>query len=118
MARLTDNHVGEGEIVQLPAPYARGIGEGALIGSIFGVACRTLANGEVGPFALEGVWKVAKKTADSFSPGTLCYWDDANKEITTTSTSNRRVGFAVETIGAVAGTVTMRLSGVPAPAGA
>lgn len=116
--RLTDSHVSDGCIISVAAPYAREPGQGMLVGAAFGIATKTAALNEVIPMALEGEYRIAKKTADSFTVGLLCYWDDTAKEVTITATGNRRIGWATEAIGAVAGTVTVRLSAVPAPTGA
>lgn len=90
------NFIQEGDILNLPAPYAVSSGDGALIGSIFGVATVTLANGVSGSFAREGVFALKKTSAQAWTVGAKIYWDNTAKECTTTSTSNTLIGTAVE----------------------
>lgn len=89
------NKVQEGDILELAAPYARESGEGALIGSIFGVAMGKLANGERGSFAVKGVFDITK-AADTVTAGAKMYWDNTAKNVTTTSTSNTLIGVATQ----------------------
>ena len=83
-----------GDIMEFAAPYARESGEGALIGTIFGVAMADLANAERGNFAVEGVFSLKKTSAQAWTEGAKIYWDNTNKECTTTSTSNTLIGVA------------------------
>jgi predicted RecA/RadA family phage recombinase len=104
-----------GDVLDLAAPYARNGGEGAKIGSIFGVACRTLANAEVGPFMVSGVHQLAKTDSQAWTVGAKIYWDDSTKLCTTAAAAgaNLQIGVAVEAVGAGAGLVLgkVRLSG-------
>lgn len=87
------NFIQHGDSLELAAPYDVASGAGALIGAaIFGVAVTTVASGAVGVFALEGVFDLKAKTTDTAAVGAKAYWDDTNKEITTTATSNKLVG--------------------------
>lgn len=97
------NYIQEGKILTLTAPYARSSGEGAKVGNIFGVAVADVANGAAGEFLTEGVCELKKVGSQAWSVGDLIYWDDTNKELTKTSTSNLLVGVAVEAVGSGAG---------------
>lgn len=39
---------------------------------------------------------IAKATGEAWVFGSLLYWDDTNKRLTTTSTSNTKAGYAIE----------------------
>lgn len=93
---MATNYIQEGDVLDLPAPYAVSSGGGALIGSIFGVALVTLANGVTGAFGIEGVFSLAKVSAQAWTVGAKIYWDDTAKNCTTTSSANTLIGVAVE----------------------
>lgn len=118
MARFTDNYVQDGDLVDLPAPYDRTAGQGALIGKIFGVATTTVATGDTASFCLEGVFKIDKTAAQTFSVGDLVYWDDTAKSVTAVATGNTRIGVA--TVAAAGGDAqaVVRLNSAGAPTGA
>lgn len=115
---MATNFVQPGEVLDLTAPYQRNAGQAAKIGSIVGVAVNTVANAAVGQFAFTGVWTLTKATGQAWTEGALIYWDDTNKNCTTTSTSNTRIGVA--TAAAASGDTTgkVRLNGMGAPTGA
>lgn len=96
-----------GDRLQLTAPYARSAGQGALIGSIFGVAVSDVASGAEGVFAVEGVFDITKLSTDTPAQGAKLYWDDTNKRLTTTSMSNTLVGVA--TRAQISGDTTARI---------
>lgn len=89
------NHVEHGCNLVLTAPYAVSSGQGALIGSLFGVATGDIANGAEGQFAVKGVFDITALSTDTGSRGTKMYWDNTNKRLTTTSTSNTLIGCLV-----------------------
>ena len=107
---MSTNFVKSGEILDLAAPYAVAAGAGALVGSVFGVSLNTLANGVTGPFAIKGVFDLLLHSGDTPAPGALVYWDNTNKYVTTTSTSNTKIGVAENAV--ASGTVVrVRLNG-------
>jgi len=110
--------VQDGNFVTLTAPYALTSGQGALVGTLFGVAMSDIANGVAGTFAIEGVHVLAKATGIAWTQGALLYWDNTNKNVTNVTTSNTRIGIAL--IAAASGdtTGTVRLNGTAAPTGA
>lgn len=89
------NEVKHGDRLTLTAPYARSAGEGALVGSIFGVALNDVANAADGVFLIEGVFDIAKATG-AISQGAKLYWDNTNKNLTTTASGNTLVGVATQ----------------------
>lgn len=118
MARYTDNYVQEGDLLDLPAPYDRTAGQGALIGNIFGVATTTVLSGATASFALEGVFKIDKTAAQTFAVGALVYWDNSAKSVTAVSTGNTRIGVAAVAAAGGDAQATVRLNSAGAPTGA
>jgi len=110
------NFVQEGKVLTLASPYARSSGQGALVGSIFGVATKDLDNGASGEFLVEGVVELVKVGSQAWTVGAKIYWDDTNKYLTTTAMSNTFVGHCLVAVGSGAGEVLGRI--VLRPAGA
>lgn len=81
--------------VTCTAPYDVSSGGGALIGTMFGVAAVDIANGAQGEFDIEGVFDLAKATGQAWTEGAAIYWDNTNKNCTTTSSGNTKIGVAV-----------------------
>jgi predicted RecA/RadA family phage recombinase len=104
------NSIQDGEVLALAAPYAVASGGGALIGAIFGVAVTTLANGETGNFQLEGVYTLPKATGAA-TLGAKAYWDNTNKNVTATSTSNTLIGVFVAAYASGDTSALVRLNG-------
>lgn len=71
-------------------------GDVVVVGSRIGIATADIANGAVGELAMEGVFELAKKSADTFTQGAVVYWDNTNDELTTTSTDNTLAGYVTE----------------------
>lgn len=88
------NFVAVGDILSLLAPYAVTAGDGFLVGSLFAVAATTAANGAAVEGLTEGVFDLAALSTDTATVGTKLYWDNTNKRLTTTLTSNTLVGVA------------------------
>ena len=89
------NFVQPGKILELTAPYDRKSGEGALIGSIFGVATVDVKSGAKANFSVEGVFELPK-AADTIVEGDEAYWDDTAKVVTTDDTGTVLIGAFVE----------------------
>ena len=104
------NSVQYGDTLALAAPYAVASGGGALIGAIFGVAVTALANAEVGSFQLEGVYTLPKATGAA-TLGAKAYWDNTNKNVTATSTSNTLIGVFVAAYASGDTSANVRLNG-------
>ncbi|MCU7836519.1 MAG: DUF2190 family protein [gamma proteobacterium symbiont of Taylorina sp.] len=86
------NYLQNGNTITLPAPYAVISGDGLLVGNIFGVASGDALIAEDVEAAIVGCFQLPKKTTDTPADGVLAYWDNTNKEVTTTSTSNALIG--------------------------
>lgn len=108
---MSANFVQDGDLLDLPAPYAVNSGAGAKIGIIFGVAMVTLALNQSGAFAVEGVWDLAKTSAEVWAVGQKLYWDDTNKLVTTVVGTNIAIGIAVKAAAAGATVGRVRLNG-------
>jgi predicted RecA/RadA family phage recombinase len=103
-----NTYLQHGRVLDAIAP-AGGVVAGVAykIGSLFGVARETVAQGV--PFAYErtGVWGGMPKAAGAWTFGAILYWDDTAKAFTTTATNNMRVGYAAadaasgDTVGSV-----------------
>lgn len=104
------NFVQDGEVLTLTAPYAVASGGGAKVGSIFGVACGTVADAAEGEFAVVGVFDLPKASG-AITQGAKVYWDDTNKVVTGTASGNTLIGVAVKAAASGDATVRVRLNG-------
>lgn len=89
----------QGDVVAVTAPYALASGAGCLVGHIFGVAMAAAAISTTVQIKRSGVFTLAKTTSEAWTVGAILYWDDTNKKLTTTATSNTRVGVAMAAAG-------------------
>jgi predicted RecA/RadA family phage recombinase len=107
------NYVQSGKTITLTAPYAVSAGGGALVGAIFGVAANDVASGADGEFDLVGVFDLTRETGAStgWTVGALIYWDNTNKRVTKTSTSNKLIGVAAAAAADGDATGRVRLNG-------
>lgn len=115
---MTKLFVQPGDVVPLAAPYDRLSGQGAQVGTMFGVAMIDVLNGITANFMLEGVHTLAKSTGVNWVQGALLYWDNTAKSVTNVTTSNTRIGSALQAQINGDTTCLIRLSGAPAPTGA
>ena len=97
------NFVAVGNILTLPAPAALTSGQGALIGSIFGVAQKDASNGEDVAILVTGVFELPKAASQAWAVGAKVYWDNTAKVCTTTVGTNTLIGVAVKAVGGTAG---------------
>lgn len=88
------NFIKPGDTLTLTAPYNVSSGGGMLVGSIFGVATETVLSGANVEAALDGVYDLAKTTGEAWTQGAVLYWNDTTKALTTTASTNKRVGYA------------------------
>lgn len=86
------NFVQDDDVITVTAPYAVTSGQGVLVGSLFGVAACDAVNGASVEIVPEGVFDITANVADTGTQGTKVYWDNTNRRITTTATSNQLVG--------------------------
>jgi predicted RecA/RadA family phage recombinase len=91
---MATNFIQPGECLDLAAPYNRVSGEGALVGTIFGVATRDVASVDTIPFCVCGVWRLAKTAAQAWTVGQRIFWDDSNKRCDSDPTAGQLIGYA------------------------
>lgn len=102
------NFVSEGRLVDITAPSG-GVtsGVGVLIGTLFGVATVTAAEGETASILTSGVVEIAKTSALAIDVGDRLFWDGTNKVVNKTSTAQQQVGVAVSAAANPSATVKM-----------
>lgn len=89
------NYSQQANVIDLVAPYAVNAGQGAQVGSMFGVAVSTLASGAAGPFLRVGRCNaVTKKSAQAWAQGDKIYWDNTNKWLSNAPADGIFVGHA------------------------
>lgn len=107
------NFVQRGDVVTATAPSGGVVsGAGVLLGSLFGVAAITAAQGESFELVLEGVFDLAKVTG-AVSYGAPLYWSTGDSKLTTADGdgANALVGVAVAAALSGDATVRARLNG-------
>ncbi len=107
------NYVSKGDNITVAAPAALNSGDGVLVGSLFGVASRTVASGAKVAIVVEGVFTLPKVGSQAWTVGAKVYWDATNKRCTTVATGNTLIGVATAAVagGANDTTGTVRLNG-------
>ncbi len=105
------NFVMEGKTITLTAPYAVTSGQALQVGSIVGVAGGDAAISTDVETVLEGVFTLTKATGTAWTQGTILYWDNTAKNVTTVVSTNKCIGVA--TVAALSGDTvgTLRLNG-------
>lgn len=76
-------------------------------GDLVGITKRPLPANELGSLAVEGVFDIAKASADVINAGAKVYWKADDETVVTTASGNKLVGKAIATAGA--GTTTVRV---------
>jgi len=101
----------EGNLITIVAPSGGVVsGTGVLIGdALFGISTVTADAGASVEIATEGVFTLAKTSTAVIAIGDVLYWDDTNKVVNVTSTSQVPVGIALSAAGNPSGTVKAKL---------
>ena len=105
------NHIQKGENLTIAAPYNVTSGGGVKSGLIFGVASGDALSGADVDVVTVGVFSLPKVSTDVFAVGAAVYWDNTAKLMTSTTTSNTKIGVAVVAAANPSGTVIVRLNG-------
>jgi predicted RecA/RadA family phage recombinase len=103
----------DGYHISLNAPVGGVVsGNVYVIANLIGVALQTAAAGE--PFVLvtKGVFELPKKSADNIALGAKVYWDVTPGEITSTASTNYKIGNLVEAAGASTTKCKVLLNGI------
>jgi predicted RecA/RadA family phage recombinase len=113
------NYIQPGDVLPLTAPTGGVVaGTAYKIGQVLVIATASVAQGLPFEGKRQGVFEVAKVSAQAWTEGAVIYWDDTAKLFTTTATSNLAVGFAVAAAANPSSTGKVCLHGVAAPVGA
>lgn len=105
------NYVQPGDNIPVAAPSGGTVsGNGYLIGSMFGVAAATADAGAEVNLATRGVYTLTKVSAQAWTVGAKVYWDDTNKNVTTTASGNTLIGVAVAVAANPSATGLVRLN--------
>lgn len=108
---MARNAVHDGQRIPAVAPSG-GVTSGQIVvyGTMFGVALATVAQGATYELELGGVWDFTKATSDTFAVGAAVYWDATAKKVTSTTTSNTKVGVATVAAAGADATARVRLN--------
>ena len=85
-----------GDSLTVTAPYAVTSGQGVLVGALFGIAAFDAAISTLVEVQTKGVFDVTKEPALAITAGARVFWDNTNRRVTTTATSNFQVGIATQ----------------------
>lgn len=91
---MAGNYIQEGDVLTLTAPYTVTSGQGAQVGSLFGVALKDITNATEGEFATEGVFSLAKTSAQAWTVGQKIYWNNSAKVCDSDGTVGILIGVA------------------------
>lgn len=107
------NYLQNGHIVRVTTP-AGGIvsGDALLVGSIFGIAAYSSAEGDPVELSTTGVFQLPKASAAVLTVGARVAWDNTAKEVTTPAAGQFPIGVAVEVAGSGVTSVAVRLDGI------
>lgn len=89
------NFVQTGTALRVTAPANVSSGDGVLVGALFGIACFGALAGADLEIHTEGVFDLAKVSAQAWAPGAPIYWDATQKKATTTAAGNTPIGVAI-----------------------
>lgn len=108
---MASNQKRSGDVLTLALPYDRAAGEAFKVGSILAVAAVTGTTGDVVAAHRVGEWAITALSTDQAAVGAKLYWDDTNKRLTTTSSTHKKVGYAV--VAKTNGQTTARVKLIP-----
>lgn len=92
---MARNFVQPGDTITLTAPYDVASGAGVQVGVVFGVALTAALSGAPVEAKRSGVWDITKKTGEAWVAFTTkLYWDNTNKVVTSTASTNVLIGVA------------------------
>lgn len=92
---MASNYVGSGELLTQTAPRAVVSGDLVVVNTqLFGVAVHSADSAASFVMRRGGEWRFNKVTGTNGSalPGAIAYWYDTDKKVTTSATSNTKIG--------------------------
>lgn len=104
------NFIQPGDVMTVTAPYNVSSGDGVLVGSLFGIAAFSALSGADVEINTEGVYDLAKTSAQAWTAGALIYWDNNGRVATTVSTGNKLIGVAAKAADNPSATGAVRLN--------
>jgi predicted RecA/RadA family phage recombinase len=111
---MAKNFIGPGDKVTVAAPYALTSGQGALVGAVFGVAQHDAGSGADVVLDMAGVYDLTKEPSLAITAGARVFWDNTNRRVTTTATSNFCIGRATRAAAGADATARVLLGPVTA----
>lgn len=97
------------ETMAFTAPYDVAAGDGFLVQGTFAVATAAALSTAAVTGYLTGTFDLKKVGSQAWAVGAVVYWDNSNKQCTTTSSGNTKIGIAVAAVGSGAGETTGRV---------
>jgi len=106
------NFIQPGDVVTVTAPTG-GVssGDGVIIGSLFGIATKTAAQGEAVELATTGVYDLPKLSSAVITAGARVSWDATEKEVVLPDEDMYPIGISLVAAGNGITTVRVRLDG-------
>lgn len=106
-------YIQNGHVITVPTPAGDiASGDGLIVGSIFGIAAYSAAEGDPLELATKGVYKLPKATAAVLTVGARLAWDNTAKQVNTPGAGRFPIGVATEAAGNGSTSVAVRLDGV------
>jgi predicted RecA/RadA family phage recombinase len=107
------NYLQNGHVIRVTTPAGSiASGEGLIVGSIFGIAAYSAAEGDPLELATTGVFQLPKASAAVLTLGARVAWDNTAKQVNTPAAGRFPIGVAVEAAGSGVTSVAVRLDGI------
>lgn len=104
------NAISDGNTIPVTGPTGGvAAGGGVLVGAVLAVAKSAIAESAVGVGCLTGVYTLPKATG-AVTQGAIAYWNNTNKNVTTTASGNTAIGHFYEAAVSGATSVAVRLA--------
>lgn len=117
---MATNYVQDGKVIDHTAGSAISSGDVVVMGAAnnvtVGIAMDDIANGAVGPVAIEGVFTIAKLSTAVIAQGETVMWDASGSNVddnAATPASGDVLGFGIATAAAGNGTTTVNVKLLP-----
>jgi len=95
-----NNYIQPGKAINVTMPDNMTKGDGVQVGTaLFGVAIDTVSSGVEGVIYTEGLFSLAKTTAQAYAAGARAYWNSTTKKVTTSTGGNLGIGVITSTAG-------------------